>query len=221
MSSRLILTAAAAILTSSPTWASPMSGPDVTPPAAGSAQVIPIAPKPAAPTVSTASMSAPDVDVAPADAPPRPGAPPKPDAPMEMKDLAALAASDPQLSTLAAALRAADLEGTLKGPGPFTLFAPSNEAFSKLPPGTLDDLLKPANKARLVRLLTYHVVPAAMLTADVTGATAAPASVAGPTLAVDGRNGLMVNGARVVGSQTMASNGVIHVIDTVLEPRGS
>jgi uncharacterized surface protein with fasciclin (FAS1) repeats len=70
-------------------------------------------------------------------------------------------------------------------------------------------------------LLTYHVVPAAMLTADVTGATAAPASVAGPTLAVDGRNGLMVNGARVVGSQTMASNGVIHVIDTVLEPRGS
>jgi uncharacterized surface protein with fasciclin (FAS1) repeats len=146
-------------------------------------------------------------------------APPMPGAPAALRDITELAGANPQLSTLTAALKAAGLQDTLRGPGPFTLFAPSNAAFAKLAPGVLDDLLKPENKGRLVRLLTYHVVPAAMLTADITGATAAPASVAGPTLAVDGRNSVSVNGAQVVGSQAVASNGVVHVIDTVLEPR--
>jgi uncharacterized surface protein with fasciclin (FAS1) repeats len=209
MSLKLTLTTAAALLASAPAMA--LSPTQANEPA--TAQVIPL------PAARTQAAVGPDLSAA---APSRDDAAAQasPSQPAPLPDLMQAAAADPRLSTLAAALLAAGLADTLKGPGPFTLFAPSNEAFAKLPPGALDTLLKPAGKADLTRLLTYHVIPAAMLTADVTGATAAPASVAGPTLAVDGRNGLLVNGARVIGGQTVTANGVIHVIDTVLDPGG-
>ncbi len=211
MSSKLILTAAAAICVGGPAMA---GGTAQAVQERQSAVVVPMG-RNVGPDVTQASPTdaAEPKAVAEASAQPMPAGPP------QMRDIMEVAASSPQLSTLASALKAAGLEDTLKGPGPFTLFAPSNEAFSKLPQGALDDLMKPENKGRLVRILTYHVAPAAMLTADITGASAAPASVAGPTLAVDGRNGVTVNGAQVLGSQTVASNGVVHVIDTVLDPK--
>lgn len=219
MSSQLILTAAAAFLATAPAIASPAAEtatPDAGPPArTAGAQVIPIVPR-AAPDPDAAPLATgADVDAAPAAAPPAP----QPGGPPDVQDIMEVAAANPDLTTLATALRAADLAQTLKGPGPFTLFAPSNEAFARLPAGTLEDLLKPENRARLVRILTYHVAPSAMLTANMTGASATPASVAGPPLAVDGRAGISVNGAKVIGTQTIASNGVVHIIDAVLEPR--
>jgi uncharacterized surface protein with fasciclin (FAS1) repeats len=121
---------------------------------------------------------------------------------------------------LAKALAAADLVGTLKGPGPFTVFAPTDEAFAKLPAGTLDDLLKPENKTMLVRVLTYHVVPGTVMAADVVKINSAKA-VSGDALhiKVTGDN-VMVNKARVMKTDVIANNGVIHVIDNVLLPPG-
>jgi uncharacterized surface protein with fasciclin (FAS1) repeats len=120
--------------------------------------------------------------------------------------------------TLAKALAAADLVGTLKGPGPFTVFAPTDEAFAKLPAGTLENLLKPENKAMLVRVLTYHVVPGKVMATDVAKISSAQ-SVSGDALhiTVTGNN-VMVDKARVVKTDIVASNGVIHVIDSVLLP---
>lgn len=122
-------------------------------------------------------------------------------------------------NTLAAALKAADLIDTLKGPGPFTVFAPTDEAFAKLPAGALDDLLKPENKAKLQTLLRYHVVSGKVMAADVVKLKSAK-TVEGQNVAVKSMNGtVMINGATVTKTDIAASNGVIHVIDTVLMPK--
>ena len=121
-------------------------------------------------------------------------------------------------NTLAAALKAADLVDTLKGPGPFRVFAPTDEAFAKLPAGTLDDLLKPENKVKLQKILTYHVVSGEVMAKDVVKLKFAK-TVQGQNLAVKSMNGkVMINSATVTRTDIAASNGVIHVIDTVLLP---
>lgn len=122
-------------------------------------------------------------------------------------------------TTLVAAVKAADLVGTLKSPGPFTVFAPTDAAFKKLPKGTLASLLKPENKDKLVKILTYHVVPGKVMAADVAGKTAAVATVEGDKVHVNGKHGVRVNNARVVKADIVADNGVIHVIDRVLLPK--
>ena len=123
-----------------------------------------------------------------------------------------------KFNTLVAALKAADLVDTLKGPGPFTVFAPTDEAFSKLPAGTLQTLLKPENKAKLQSILTYHVVAGKVMSHDVVKLHSAK-TVEGGTVAITTGNGaVMVNNARVTKADIVASNGVIHVIDTVILP---
>ena len=121
--------------------------------------------------------------------------------------------------TLAKALAAADLVQTLKGPGPFTVFAPTDEAFAKLPAGTIEMLLKPENKAKLQRILTYHVVAGKVMASEVVKMRSAKA-VSGDTIAIAMRDGgVMVDNAHVVKTDIAASNGVIHVIDTVILPK--
>jgi uncharacterized surface protein with fasciclin (FAS1) repeats len=121
--------------------------------------------------------------------------------------------------TLVAAVQAAGLVDTLKGPGPFTVFAPTDEAFAKLPAGTVEDLLKPENKDKLVAILTYHVVPGKVMAADVSGKKTMAKSVQGSEITVDGSNGVMVDSAKVVQADIAADNGVIHVIDQVIMPK--
>lgn len=123
-----------------------------------------------------------------------------------------------QFTTLVAAINAAGLTETLTGAGPFTVFAPSDAAFAKLPAGTVERLLMPENKSKLAALLSYHVVPGRVASADLGGVTATPATVQGSTLAVDTRAGVKIGGATVTTADITASNGVIHVIDTVLMP---
>jgi uncharacterized surface protein with fasciclin (FAS1) repeats len=136
----------------------------------------------------------------------------------QTRDIVDTAVAAGSFTTLAKALTAADLVATLKGPGPFTVFAPTDEAFAKLPPGTLDDLLKPENKATLRRVLTYHVVPGKVMAADVVKVSSTKA-VSGETLPIKASGGtVMVDKARVVRTDIAASNGVIHVLDTVLLP---
>jgi uncharacterized surface protein with fasciclin (FAS1) repeats len=135
------------------------------------------------------------------------------------KDIVDTAVAAGSFKTLAKALEAAGLVETLKGKGPFTVFAPTDEAFAKLPAGALQDLLKPENKEKLQRVLTYHVVPGKVTASDVVKLTSANA-VSGDTLRIAASNGsVMVGGARVVKTDIEASNGVIHVIDTVLLPQ--
>ena len=135
------------------------------------------------------------------------------------KDIVDTAVAAGSFKTLAAALTAAGLVDTLKGPGPFTVFAPTDEAFAKLPAGTVEDLLKPENKAKLQRILKYHVVAGKVPAAAVTKMKSAKA-VSGDTLAIAAKNGtVMVDNARVVKADIPASNGVIHVIDTVILPK--
>jgi uncharacterized surface protein with fasciclin (FAS1) repeats len=123
-----------------------------------------------------------------------------------------------QFKTLTAAVNAAGLTETLKGPGPFTVFAPTDAAFAKLPAGTVENLLKPENKAQLVAILTYHVVPGAVTAADVVKLTEAK-TVNGEIVAVHASSGsVMINNAQVTTADIPASNGVIHIIDTVLLP---
>ncbi len=134
-------------------------------------------------------------------------------------DIVDTAVSAGSFGTLAQALQAADLVDTLKGPGPFTVFAPTDEAFAKLPAGTLDDLLKPENKAKLQAILTYHVVPGKVMAADASQLTSAK-TVNGQSFNISRTDsGLMVDGANVVKPDIMASNGVIHVIDKVILPK--
>ena len=136
------------------------------------------------------------------------------------KDIVDTAVAAGSFTTLAKALTAADLVTTLKGAGPFTVFAPTDEAFAKLPPGTLNNLLKPENKATLRQVLTYHVVAGKVMAADVVKVTSAKA-VSGDTLPVTVSGGtVMVGKAKVVKTDIAATNGVIHVIDTVLLPPG-
>ena len=124
-----------------------------------------------------------------------------------------------QFNTLATALEAAGLVDTLKGPGPFTVFAPTDEAFKNLPAGTLEDLLKPENKQKLVEVLTYHVVPGKIMSSDISGNKMDVKTVEGSTLAVDASgSGVMVDKAKVVSADVAADNGVIHIIDAVVLP---
>ena len=133
------------------------------------------------------------------------------------KDIVDTVAAD-SFKTLATALQAAGLVNTLKGAGPFTVFAPTDAAFAKLPAGTVESLLKPENKARLTAILTYHVVPGRVLAAQVAGMSSAP-TANGQPLTINAENGMvMVGGARVTKTDILCSNGVIHVIDTVLLP---
>jgi uncharacterized surface protein with fasciclin (FAS1) repeats len=121
-------------------------------------------------------------------------------------------------TTLAAALEAGGLVETLKGQGPFTVFAPTDEAFAKLPPGTVESLLEPANKDKLVAILTYHVVPGNLPASEVVKYDAAE-TVNGARLDIDaGSSGVKVNDANVTATDIMADNGVIHVIDAVVLP---
>ncbi len=134
------------------------------------------------------------------------------------KDIVDTAIAAGQFKTLAAALTAAGLVDTLKGPGPFTVFAPTDAAFAKLPEGTIAMLLKPENKEKLTAILTYHVVPGKAMAKDVMGMSKAK-TVNGkdlPLKVVDGK--VMAGDATVTAADIQASNGVIHVIDTVLMP---
>ena len=144
---------------------------------------------------------------------------PKTNAAAEGKDIVDTAIAAGSFTTLAKALAAADLVSTLKGAGPFTVFAPTDEAFAKLPAGTVEALLKPENKAKLRRILTYHVVAGTVKAADVVKLHTAKA-VSGDTIRIATQGGVMVDDARVVKTDIAASNGVIHVIDTVLMPKG-
>ena len=134
------------------------------------------------------------------------------------KDIVDTAAGAGQFNTLVAAVKAAGLVDTLKGDGPFTVFAPTDEAFAKLPKGTVEDLLKPENKDKLVAILTYHVVPGKIMSGDIAGKTAEVKTVQGDTLDVNAKDGVMVDKAKVVKADIPASNGVIHVIDSVVMP---
>jgi uncharacterized surface protein with fasciclin (FAS1) repeats len=134
------------------------------------------------------------------------------------KDIVDTAVAAGSFTTLTKALQAADLVDTLKGRGPFTVFAPTDEAFAKVPKPALDDLLKPENKARLRRVLTAHVVPGRVTSADVLKLESAKA-VSGDTLSIMANGGkVMVDTASVVKTDIAASNGVIHVIDSVILP---
>lgn len=138
------------------------------------------------------------------------------EAPKDIVDTAVAAGS---FGTLVTAVQAAGLVETLRGEGPFTVFAPTDEAFAKLPPGTLEDLLKPENKEKLTAILTYHVVAGKVMAADVVGLKSAT-TVNGKDLSikVEGDT-VMVDGAKVVQPDIECSNGVIHVMDSVMLPK--
>jgi len=134
------------------------------------------------------------------------------------KDIVEVASGAKHCSTLVAAIKAAGLVETLKGPGPFTVFAPSDKAFEKLPKGTLEDLLKPENKDKLAGILTYHVVAGKVMAADVK--TMMAKTVNGQELDIKVTDGAVtVNDAKVTKTDIATSNGVIHMIDTVLLPK--
>lgn len=140
-------------------------------------------------------------------------------APQARADIVDTAVQAGQFKTLAAALQAAGLVDTLKGPGPFTVFAPTDAAFAALPAGTLETLLKPENHDKLVAILTYHVVPGRVTANQVAGMQAAK-TVEGDAVAIHASGGTVsVNDARVIKADVPASNGVIHVIDKVLLPK--
>ena len=137
----------------------------------------------------------------------------------QSKDIVDTAVAAGSFTTLATALQAAGLVETLKGTGPFTVFAPTDAAFAKLPAGTVETLLKPENKEKLRKILTYHVVPGSVTSGQVVKLDSAKA-VSGDTIAIKSTGGaVMVDGAKVTKADVSASNGVIHVIDTVLMPR--
>ena len=134
-------------------------------------------------------------------------------------DIVDTAVSAGSFNTLVAAVKAADLVATLKGEGPFTVFAPTDDAFAKLPPGTLEDLLKPENKAKLQGILTYHVVPGKVMASEVVDIDVAK-TVNGQSLSIKVEEGsVMVDNAKVIKTDIECSNGVIHVIDAVVLPK--
>ena len=137
------------------------------------------------------------------------------------KDIVDTAVAAGSFKTLAAALQAAGLVDTLKGAGPFTVFAPTDAAFAKLPAGTVEELLKPENKAKLVAVLTYHVVPGNVMAAQAATLSSAK-TVNGAMLAIHAMGGkVMIDNATVTTADIAATNGVIHVIDTVMLPKAS
>lgn len=135
------------------------------------------------------------------------------------KDIVDTAVGAGSFETLVAAVQAAGLVDTLKGEGPFTVFAPTDEAFAALPAGTVEELLKPENKEQLVAILTYHVVPGKVMSTDLSDDMAAT-TVQGSDIMIDLDNGVMVEEATVVSADIETSNGVIHVIDKVILPEG-
>lgn len=141
----------------------------------------------------------------------------------QTQNIVELASGDPNLSTLVAAVSAAGLVDTLSGPGPFTVFAPTNAAFAALPAGTVENLLLPENVDALRNILTYHVVPGAVTSGQLIGTRQSVATVQGGTVDINGVQsklnfGVQVNGAQVTQADLVASNGVVHVIDEVLLP---
>ncbi len=134
------------------------------------------------------------------------------------KDIVDTAVGAGQFQTLVAAVQAAGLVDTLKGDGPFTVFAPTDAAFAKLPAGTVENLLKPENKDQLVAVLTYHVLPGKVMSGDISGKKLEAETVQGQSVAIDATSGVTVDGASVVQADVTATNGVIHVIDTVILP---
>ena len=138
---------------------------------------------------------------------------------MAEHDIVDTAVAAGNFTTLVAAVTAAGLGDALKGDGPLTVFAPSDDAFAKLPAGTVEDLVKPENKDKLTAILTYHVVSGSVMSTDLTdGAT--PATLNGDALSIDLKDGAKVNGASITTADIACSNGVIHVVDTVLMPKG-
>jgi len=137
----------------------------------------------------------------------------------QSQDIVDTAVAAGSFKTLATALKAAGLIDTLKGKGPFTVFAPTDEAFAKLPKGTVEDLLKPENKAKLTAILTYHVVAGKVMAADVVKLKSANTVNGKPVQIVVEGGTVMVDNAKVVKTDIGTSNGVIHVIDTVLLPK--
>ena len=134
-------------------------------------------------------------------------------------DIVETAVNAGSFKTLVTAVKAAGLVDTLKGPGPFTVFAPTDEAFAMLPGGTVENLLKPENKNQLVAILTYHVVPGKVMSKDIAGKKTMAKSVEGSEISVDATNGVKIDNAKVVKADIEASNGVIHVIDSVIMPK--
>ena len=134
------------------------------------------------------------------------------------KNIVETAVQSGKFNTLVAALKAAGLVNTLNGKGPFTVFAPSDTAFSKLPAGTVDGLLMPENKAKLVSILAYHVIPGKIMSGDIAGKKISVKTVQGSEISVDAMYGVKINDSNVVSADIAATNGVIHVIDKVLMP---
>jgi uncharacterized surface protein with fasciclin (FAS1) repeats len=134
------------------------------------------------------------------------------------QDIVDTAIAAGQFGTLVAAIQAAGLVDTLKGEGPFTVFAPTDEAFAALPEGTVENLLMPENKDQLIAVLTYHVIPGAVMSGDIAGKKLEVATVQGSELSIDATMGVKVDNATVVSADIETSNGVIHVIDNVLLP---
>ena len=134
------------------------------------------------------------------------------------KNIVETAVQSGKFNTLVAALKAAGLVNTLSGKGPFTVFAPSDTAFSKLPAGTVDGLLMPENKAKLVSILAYHVIPGKLMSGDIAGKKISVKTVQGSEISVDAMYGVKINDSNVVSADIAATNGVIHVIDKVLIP---
>ena len=135
------------------------------------------------------------------------------------KDIVDTAVKAGSFNTLVAAVKAAGLVDTLKGKGPFTVFAPTDEAFKKLPAGTVESLLKPENKDKLVSILTYHVLPGKVMSKDIAGKKLDAKTVQGQKVAVEATKGVKVGVAKVTTADIATTNGVIHVIDTVILPK--
>ena len=138
--------------------------------------------------------------------------------PTKAADIVDTAVGAGQFKTLVAAVAAAGLVDTLKSKGPFTVFAPNDAAFAKLPAGTVESLLKPENKSKLVAILTYHVLPGKVMSGDITGKKFSVATVQGGKVKIDATAGVMINDAMVVSADISTSNGVIHVINKVILP---
>lgn len=135
-----------------------------------------------------------------------------------MKNIVEIASENTDFNTLVAGVVAAGLADTLSGPGPFTVFAPTNEAFAKLPAGTLEELLKPENKEKLAAILTYHVVAGKVMSTDLSNGQKA-ATVNGQEVTVTIGESVQVDNATITAADLEASNGVIHVIDSVIMPK--
>jgi uncharacterized surface protein with fasciclin (FAS1) repeats len=135
------------------------------------------------------------------------------------KDIVDTAITAGKFGTLIAAVQAADLVAILKGTGPFTVFAPTDEAFAALPAGTVEMLLLPENKDQLIAVLTYHVIPGKVMSSDIAGKSMSVETVQGSMVMVDATNGVMVDSATVITADIEASNGVVHVIDQVILPK--